>query len=181
MQRLYRCCTCILDPGGVGQHPSACCTLCDLSSDRAVKLHAWQSAAALVHAAAERSWCCPACWGASCDPHPLHPQPWPAPGAGLGSRDRGQAASSALPASGWAVRLGSAGCMRRFVMFYEGVARDGKCSIGVAVSRDGQTGWVRHPQPILGPSEQAGSWDGASVGAPCAVPMAGGLLWRHKP
>ena len=62
-------------------------------------------------------------------------------------------------------------------MFYEGVARDGRRSIGVAVSRDGQTGWTRHPQPILGPSEQAGSWDGASVGAPCAVPMAGGLLW----
>ena len=62
-------------------------------------------------------------------------------------------------------------------MFYEGAARDGRRSIGVAVSRDGQTGWTRHPQPILGPSEEAGSWDGASVGAPCAVPMAGGLLW----
>ena len=60
-------------------------------------------------------------------------------------------------------------------MFYEGVARDGKRSIGVAVSRDGHKGWTRHPQPILRPDQQTGGWDGASVGSPCAVPMAGQL------
>ena len=66
--------------------------------------------------------------------------------------------------------------LHRYVMFYEGVAKDGTRSIGVAVSRDGQDTWTRHPHPILSPSSQPGAWDGASVGAPCAVPMAGDAL-----
>lgn len=59
----------------------------------------------------------------------------------------------------------------RWVMFYEGVARDNSRSIGMAVSADGRD-WRRLPRPVLeaGPP---GAWDSGGVGAPCAVPMAG--------
>jgi hypothetical protein len=66
---------------------------------------------------------------------------------------------------------------RRFLMFYEAVAADGTRSIGAATSRDGRTGWARAPAPLLAPSAEPGAWDGGGVGAPCAVPMAGGR-WR---
>ena len=62
----------------------------------------------------------------------------------------------------------------RWVMFYEGVARDNGRSIGMAVSAEGRD-WQRLPRPVLeaGPP---GAWDSGGVGAPCAVPMAGGLI-----
>ncbi|CAL8468150.1 g7689 [Coccomyxa elongata] len=64
---------------------------------------------------------------------------------------------------------------KRWVMFYEGVARDNGRSIGMAVSADGRD-WRRLPRPVLeaGPP---GAWDSGGVGAPCAVPMAEGR-WR---
>lgn len=65
---------------------------------------------------------------------------------------------------------------RRFFMFYEGFAADGRRSIGVAVSEDGRGSWQRHEEPVLGAGE-AGAWDAAEVGAPCAVSMAEGR-WR---
>ncbi|KAI8471882.1 MAG: glycosyl hydrolase [Monoraphidium minutum] len=80
--------------------------------------------------------------------------------------------------------LGAAACQvvvdpdnRRFLMFYEAVAADGTRSIGVATSADGRKGWRRAAAPLLAPSADAGAWDAGGVGAPCAVPMAGGR-WR---
>lgn len=65
---------------------------------------------------------------------------------------------------------------RQYFMFYEGFDADGSRSIGVAVSKDGLTGWKRHSEPIL-KGGVAGTWDEAEVGAPCAVSMAQGR-WR---
>lgn len=62
-------------------------------------------------------------------------------------------------------------------MFYEAVASDGTRSIGAAASKDGLKNWTRLPAPVLEPSEDASAWDAGGVGAPCAVPMAGGN-WR---
>lgn len=65
---------------------------------------------------------------------------------------------------------------RQYFMFYEGFGADGSRSIGLAVSEDGLTGWKRHSEPILKGGD-AGAWDEAEVGAPCAVSMAQGR-WR---
>lgn len=65
---------------------------------------------------------------------------------------------------------------RQYFMFYEGFAADGRRSIGLAVSADGQREWQRYADPILGPGAE-GAWDGAEVAAPCAVSMAEGR-WR---
>ena len=62
-------------------------------------------------------------------------------------------------------------------MFYEAVAADGSRSIGLAVSKDGLKGWKRLPQPLLSAAPDAGAWDSAGVGEPCAVSMSGGR-WR---
>jgi len=64
---------------------------------------------------------------------------------------------------------------RQFVMFYEAVAQGGQRSIGLAVSKDGDT-WNRCPSPVLTGSADS-SWDKGAVGAPSVVSMAGGL-WR---
>lgn len=66
---------------------------------------------------------------------------------------------------------------KRFLMFYEAVASDGTRSIGVATSHDGRAKWSRAAAPLLAPSGEPGAWDAGGVGAPCAVPMAGGR-WR---
>jgi hypothetical protein len=63
---------------------------------------------------------------------------------------------------------------RRFIMLYEAVAADGTRSVGVATSKDGRGGWARSPAPLLSPAGGRGAWDAGGVGAPCAVPMAGG-------
>ena len=71
-------------------------------------------------------------------------------------------------------------------MFYEAVAADDVRSIGMAVSRDGVTDWECLPEPVLHPASQldgeaaaeassSPAWDTHSVGAPCAVSMAGQL------
>ena len=80
--------------------------------------------------------------------------------------------------------LGAAACQvvidpdrKRFVMLYEAVAADGSRSIGAATSADGRSNWKRLPQPLLAASDLQGAWDAGAVGAPCAVPMAGGR-WR---
>jgi hypothetical protein len=64
----------------------------------------------------------------------------------------------------------------RWVMFYEAVARDNTRSIGMALSRDGRSGWRRLGRPVLeaGPP---GAWDAGGVGAPCPVSMAGDVLY----
>jgi len=66
---------------------------------------------------------------------------------------------------------------KRFLMFYESVAADGTRSIGLATSPNGRTNWARAPVPLLAPSSDPAAWDAGGVGAPCAVPMAGGK-WR---
>lgn len=66
---------------------------------------------------------------------------------------------------------------KKYFMFYEGVAADGRRSIGVAVSDDGIGGWKRHSEPILEASNESGAWDCGSVGTPWAVSMAQGR-WR---
>ncbi len=77
---------------------------------------------------------------------------------------------------------------RQFLMFYEAVGTDNRRSIGLAVSKDGNS-WRRYPAPVLEPAvaapgegaeePAAGSdpWDGGDVGSPCAVSMSGGR-WR---
>ncbi|KAK7309814.1 hypothetical protein RJT34_06855 [Clitoria ternatea] len=58
-----------------------------------------------------------------------------------------------------------------YVMVYEGVAGDGKRSIGIAVSPDGLKEWVRlQDEAILEPSDK-GCWDDKDVGSPCLVHM----------
>jgi hypothetical protein len=66
-----------------------------------------------------------------------------------------------------------------WVMFYEGVdAATGDTAVGVAVSRDGLSGWrASAAAPVLAAAPSPSAWDGGCVGAPCAVPMAGGA-WR---
>jgi hypothetical protein len=63
----------------------------------------------------------------------------------------------------------------RYVMFYEGVGPDQSRSIGVAVSKDGMNNWKRCPTPVLQPASNG--WDQGSVGSPCAVAMAGMVLY----
>ncbi|KAI4314135.1 hypothetical protein L6164_027071 [Bauhinia variegata] len=56
-----------------------------------------------------------------------------------------------------------------YLMAYEGVAADGRTSIGVAVSSDGLKNWKRvQEEPILEPLEDDG-WDNRGVGSPCLV------------
>lgn len=66
---------------------------------------------------------------------------------------------------------------RQYLMFYEAVAADGGRSIGLAVSKDGLSGWKRYDKPVMQPSAEEGSWDSGSMGAPCAVSMSAGR-WR---
>ncbi|WVZ10141.1 hypothetical protein V8G54_014671 [Vigna mungo] len=66
-----------------------------------------------------------------------------------------------------------------YVMAYEGVAADGRRSIGMAVSPDGLKEWMRlQDEAILRPSDQ-GCWDDKDVGSPCLVEMdTEGNEWR---
>ncbi|XP_020219001.1 uncharacterized protein LOC109802174 [Cajanus cajan] len=66
-----------------------------------------------------------------------------------------------------------------YVMVYEGVAADGRRSIGVAVSPDGLKEWLRlQDEAVLKPSE-LGCWDDKDVGSPCLVEMdTEGNEWR---
>jgi hypothetical protein len=72
---------------------------------------------------------------------------------------------------------------KKYFMFYEGIAEDGRRSIGVAISDDGLQNWKRQPEPVLtsrnDDQEENGEsrWDSGSVGTPCAVSMAKGK-WR---
>ncbi len=69
------------------------------------------------------------------------------------------------------------------VMFYIGFRDEHHAQIGLARSRDGLTGWQRHPaNPIIRPG--AGKWDGDACYKPFAI-FSGGrwMLWyngRHK-
>lgn len=58
-----------------------------------------------------------------------------------------------------------------YLMAYEGVAEDGKRSIGLAVSSDGLKDWKRvSEEPVLVASLEGG-WDSKGVGCPCLVQM----------
>ncbi|XP_061366345.1 uncharacterized protein LOC133309576 [Gastrolobium bilobum] len=68
-------------------------------------------------------------------------------------------------------------CVRRnrsdgnYMMAYEGVAADGRRSIGMAISPDGLKEWVRlQDEGILKLSDK-GCWDDKDVGSPCLVHM----------
>ncbi|KDP41233.1 hypothetical protein JCGZ_15640 [Jatropha curcas] len=56
----------------------------------------------------------------------------------------------------------------KYFMAYEGVAADGKRSIGLAMSLDGLKGWQRlqDEEGVLEPSEKD-EWDSKGVGSPC--------------
>ncbi|XP_042502471.1 uncharacterized protein LOC122079808 [Macadamia integrifolia] len=61
-----------------------------------------------------------------------------------------------------------------YVMAYEGLAADGKRSVGLAVSPDGLKDWVRYGErTILTPSMEEDGWDNQGVGSPCLVEMDG--------
>ncbi|KAK2969039.1 hypothetical protein RJ640_007904 [Escallonia rubra] len=61
----------------------------------------------------------------------------------------------------------------KYVMAYEGVAADGRRSIGMAVSADGLKDWRRlQAGPVLKCCEEDG-WDNEGVGSPCLVQMDG--------
>lgn len=58
-----------------------------------------------------------------------------------------------------------------YVMAYEGVAADGRRSIGMAISPDGLKEWVRlQDEAVMKPSDK-GCWDDKGVGSPCLVHM----------
>ncbi|KAL0695363.1 hypothetical protein Bca4012_062543 [Brassica carinata] len=62
-----------------------------------------------------------------------------------------------------------------YVMAYEGVDRNGKTSIGLAVSEDGLKDWkrVQDEEAVLDVGE-GGAWDDEGVGCPYLVEMDGG-------
>lgn len=58
-----------------------------------------------------------------------------------------------------------------YMMAYEGVAANGRRSIGMAISPDGLKEWMRlQDEAILKPSDK-GCWDDKDVGQPCLVHM----------
>ncbi|XP_010683129.1 uncharacterized protein LOC104897868 [Beta vulgaris subsp. vulgaris] len=60
-----------------------------------------------------------------------------------------------------------------YLMAYESVAKDGKRSIGMAVSEDGLKDWRRvSDEAVLTASSEDG-WDSKGVGSPCLVQMDG--------
>ena len=62
-----------------------------------------------------------------------------------------------------------------YLMFYVGFWDEDTAQIGIARSRDGITGWERHPQnPVIAPSCEA--WDGDACYKPFAV--CAGHTWR---
>ncbi|XAR55882.1 hypothetical protein NMG60_11036115 [Bertholletia excelsa] len=61
----------------------------------------------------------------------------------------------------------------KYLMVYEGVASDGRRSIGLAASVDGLKEWMRYEgDAVLKPSEED-RWDDRGVGSPCLVQMDG--------
>ncbi len=62
-----------------------------------------------------------------------------------------------------------------YLMFYIGFWDEDMAQIGIARSKDGITGWERHPQnPVIAPSEK--QWDGDACYKPFAV--FDGQCWR---
>lgn len=60
-------------------------------------------------------------------------------------------------------------------MFYEGVAEDGRSSIGLARSADGLFAW-QVVGAVLHAAEDGTAWDRSSVGAPSVVLLPGGRI-----
>ncbi len=64
-----------------------------------------------------------------------------------------------------------------YYLFYIGIDGDWHASVGLARSRDGITGWERHPDnPIIAPTD--GGWDPICVYRPCVVRVSGGY-WLY--
>ncbi len=70
-------------------------------------------------------------------------------------------------------RVGGGNVVERdgwYLMFYIGYSYITDAAIGLARSRDGITGWERHPQnPIIGPGRVFTEWDSGSVYKPSAL------------
>ncbi|KAG1342545.1 hypothetical protein COCNU_05G007740 [Cocos nucifera] len=78
--------------------------------------------------------------------------------------------------NGHVVRDGRHG---RYLMAYEGVCKNGRTSIGLAVSADGLKEWRRcGDRAVLEPSVEEDPWDGRGVGDPCLVRMDREGEWR---
>ncbi|XP_010532746.1 PREDICTED: uncharacterized protein LOC104808694 [Tarenaya hassleriana] len=60
-----------------------------------------------------------------------------------------------------------------YVMVYEGVDRDGKRSIGLAVSEDGLKDWKGVQDKAVLEAAEGSAWDNEGVGSPCLVQMEG--------
>ena len=58
-----------------------------------------------------------------------------------------------------------------YLMAYEGVAADGRRSIGLAVSPDGLKSWMRLQDEAILKSSDKDCWDDKGVGSPCLVQM----------
>jgi hypothetical protein len=67
----------------------------------------------------------------------------------------------------------------KYVMAYEGVAADGKRSIGLAVSSNGLKDWRRFQDEAVLRTSGKDGWDSVKVGSPCLVQMDGDVdEWR---
>lgn len=67
----------------------------------------------------------------------------------------------------------------KYLMAYEGVAADGKRSIGLAVSPDGLKDWRRFQDEAVLEASVKDGWDNKGVGSPCLVQMDGEVdEWR---
>eukprot|EP00803_Ostreobium_quekettii_P006947 evm.model.scf_1246.5 EVM.evm.TU.scf_1246.5 scf_1246:28421-33119(-) len=102
---------------------------------------------------------------------------------GLKWQKEGKVFEGSCQEDAWDCRGASFRCVVRdpdrdqFLMFYEGLDKHHRRSIGLAVSTDGYTNWECYPEPILKPSPLEDRWDCGEVGAPWAVSMANGR-WR---
>ncbi|CAO2828754.1 unnamed protein product [Amaranthus hypochondriacus] len=60
-----------------------------------------------------------------------------------------------------------------YLMAYEGIARDGKRSIGMSVSEDGLKDWRPVSNEAVLTASKEDGWDSKGVGSPCLVQMDG--------
>lgn len=66
-----------------------------------------------------------------------------------------------------------------FYMFYVGHLHEERAQVGLARSRDGITGWEKHPaNPLIAPTE--GEWDSVAVYKPFVMKVNGGwMMWYN--
>jgi hypothetical protein len=100
---------------------------------------------------------------------------------GLNWVKRGEPVLGADKASAWERhKITAAQFVRKdgwWLAFYIGFENEHLARIGLARSRDGLTGWERHPaNPVIGPD--AGTWDASACYKPWALYDAGEKRWR---